>query len=355
MAKGFEGFIAIVPETKGWGSAVFTEGKYIYADSESLQLNKEYIERPDKITYGRSMKASSRVSGVQKPGGAITYQFRSDDSLHVLMSHFQQYIGTNVGAVGTALYTFVPTKGEPNWGGSAFGTGTYGAAGGDMYTVGVYKKLFNTSSNGGTNAFAFTSGVVDQLELTLTAGQDAKLVPTFKFYDVNAGTVLGTNRDPNNTVFGSYSAKSSFMSWNGTLSFAGGNLDITSIKITSKNNTEDRQVLGRKNPSKYPFGRFLISGSLELDFPKDGMKYIGSMLTNEGFSITGSLYNGANDYLTFNLPTCKYAPFEVNFAGGQSETTFSVPFVAYESEDGVTSPFTVQVGCYGWGSAFNKL
>lgn len=355
MAKAFEGWLVIVPETRGWGSNTFTEGKYIYADSESLQVNKEFTERPDKITYGRSMKASSRISGVQKPGGPINYQFRSDDSLHVFMAHFQMYTGTAVGSAGTALYTFVPTKGEPNWVGSNFGTGTYGAATGDMFTVGVYKKLFNTSSNGGTNGFAYTSGIVDQLELTLTAGQDAKLVPSFKFYNVDPGTVFGTNRDPSNTVFGSYSQKSSFMSWVGTLSFAGQSIDITSIKITSKNNTEDRAVLGRLNPSKYPFGRFLISGSLDLDFPKDGMKYIGSMLSNQGFSITGSLYNGANDYVTFNLPNCKYAPVEVNFAGGQSETTFSIPFVAYESEDGGTSPITVQVGCYGWGSVFNKL
>ncbi len=355
MAKGFEGFLAIVPETKGWGSSVFTEGKYIYADSEALQINKEFIERPDKITYGRSMKASSRISGVQKPGGAVTYQMRSDDSLPVFMAHFQQYIGTNVGAVGTALYTFVPTKGEPNWGGSSFGTGTYGAAGGDMYTVSVYKKFFNTSQNSGTNGQRYSSGIVDQLEINLTAGQDAKLVPTFKFFDVDAGTVLGTQLDPSNTVFGSYSQKSSFMSWNGTMSFAGNSIDITSVKITSKNNTEDRQVLGKKNPSKYPFGRFMISGSLELDFPKDGVKYIGSMLNNGSFTVTGSMFNGVNDFVTFNLPNCRYAPFEVNFAGGQGETTFSLPFVAYESEDGLTSPVTVQVGCYGFGSAFNKL
>jgi len=219
----------------------------------------------------------------------------------------------------------------------------------------VYKKLFNTTQNSGTNGMAFTSGVVDQLEITMTAGQDAKLAPTYKFYNVDAGTALGTQLDPSNTVFGSYSAKSSFMSWNGTLSFAGQSIDITSIKVTSKNNTEDRQVVGRKNPSKYPFGRFMISGSLELDFPKDGIKYIGSMLGNEGFAVTGSFYNGPHDYMTINMPNCKYAPFEVNFAGGQGETTFSLPFVAYESENGLVSPITVQVGCTGFGSAFNKL
>lgn len=355
MAKGFEGFLAIVPERNGWGSSVFGEGKYVYADSESLQVGKEFIERPEKITWGRAQKASSRISSLQKPGGAITYQMRSDDSLHVLMAHFQNYIGTNVGAAGSALYTFTPTKGEPDWGGSTFGTGTYGAPLGDMYTVGVYKKLFDTESNGGTNGFAFTSGIVDQLEISLTAGQDAKLTPTFKFYNVNAGTALGTLLNPPNAVFGSYSSKNSFMSWNGTLSFAGQSLDITSIKIVSKNNSEDRSVIGRQNPSKYPLGRIMVSGSLELDLPKDGMKFVGSMLSNEGFQITGSLYNGPHDYLTFDMANCKYDPFEVNFSGGQGETTFSIPFQAYESENGASAPLRIQVGVLGWGSAFNKL
>lgn len=354
MAKGFEGWVAVVPETKGWGSSTIAEGKFIFADSEALQVNKEFIERPEKITYGRASKASSRISSLQKPGGAITYQMRSDDSIHVLMAHFQMFMGTSAGTLGTSTYTFVPSKTEPNWVGSAFGTGTYGAAAGDMFTVGVYKKFFNTTSNGGTNGMAFSSGIVDQLQINLTAGQDAKLIPNFKFYSVDAGTAIPTTRDPNNTTLGSYSTKSSFISWNGTLSFAGAALDITSISINSQNNSEDRQVLGKLNPSKYPFGRYMVSGSLELDLPKDGLKYVGSMLSNLSFAITGSLYNGADDYMTFNLPACKYNPFEINFANGQSETTFSIPFVAYESEDGGTSPITIQVRTTGWGSAFNR-
>lgn len=357
MAKGFEGWLAVVPETKGWGSSAFTQGDYWNADSESLQINKEFIERPEKITFGRALKASSRISGVQKPGGAITYQPRSNDCIPVFMAHFQKYVATSLGgtASGSVLYTFVPTKTEPNWTGSAFANGNYTAASGDMFTVGVYKKFFDTSSNGGTNGMAFTSGVVDQLQMTYTAGQDAKLTPTFKFYNVDAGTPLSSARNPNNAVFGSYSTRSSFISWNGTLLFDGNSLDITSITINSQNNTEDRSVLGRKNPSKYPFGRFLISGSLDLDLPKDGLKYVGSMLANGTFSITGSLYNGANDYVVFNLPQCCYNPFDINFANGQSETTFSIPWQAYESEDGSTAPVTIQVGATGWGTAFNHI
>lgn len=360
MAKGFEGWMAVVPETLGWGSQTFTAGNYLHVDSETLQINKEFIERPEKITYGRALKASSRISSLQKPGGAMTFQARSDDAIPILMAHYQNYIGTWVGGtlgtlLGSVLYTFTPSKNEPDWSGNTWGTGTYGAAAGDMFTIGVYKKFFNTTDYSGTNAMAFKSGIVDQLQMTLTAGQDFKMTPTMKFYHVDAGTALPTTRDPNNSTFGSYSTKSSFISWNGTLAFAGGSLDITSITINSQNNTEDRQVLGRLNPSKYPFGRFLVSGSLELDLPKDGLKYVGSMLANSAFTITGSLYNGALDYMTFNMPACRYNPFEINFANGQSETTFSIPFVAYESEDGGTAPIIIQVSTVGWGTAFARV
>lgn len=357
MAKGFEGWIAVAPETNGWGSSVFTAGNYLFVDSESLQVNKEFIERPEKITYGRSLKASSRISGVQKPGGALTFQPRSDDTIPILMAHYQKYIGSSSGgtATGSVVYTFHPSKGEPNWTGSAFGTGAYTAADGDMFTVSVYKKFFNTTSNGGTNAMAFTSGIVDQLQFHLTAGQDAKMTANMKFYGVDAGTAIPATRDPNNAVLGSYSTKSSFISWNGTLLFDGGSLDITSIAINSQNNTADRPVLGKKNPSKYPFGRVLVSGSLDLDLPKSGLQYIGSMLNNGTFTITGSMYNGAFDYMTFNMANCRYNPFEINFSNGQSETTFSIPFVAYESENGSTAPIVWQVGAVGWGTVFNHI
>jgi hypothetical protein len=357
MAKGFEGWIAVLPETKGWGSSTFTAGNYLNVDSESLQVGKEFIERPEKITFGRALKASSRISSLQKPGGALTFQPRSDDCIPVFMSHYQCYNATWVGSntSGTVVYTFVPVKGEPNWVGSSFTTGTYGAIAGDMYTSAVVKKFFDTTSNGGTNAMWFSSGIVDQLQLTYTAGQDAKLTPTYKFYNVDAGTAIGTTRNPNNTVFGSYSTKSSFISFNGTVLVDGGSIDITSITINSQNNVADRQVLGRKNPSKYPFGRITVSGSLELDLPKDGLKYIGSMLTDQKFVITGSLYNGANDYITFNIPRACYNPFDINFSGGQGETTFSIPFVAYESEDGATAPISWQIGATGWGTIFNHV
>lgn len=357
MAKGFEGWLAVVPETKGWGSSTFTEGNFLYADSEALQINKEFIERPEKITFGRALKASSRISSLQKPGGAVTFQPRSNDCIPIMMAHFQNYVGSSQGgtATGSVVYTFTPTKLEPNWVGSAFTTGTYGVAAGDMFTVGVYKKFFNTTSNGGTNSMAFKSGIVDQLQITYTAGQDLKLAPNFKFYSVDAGTAIPATRDPNNAVFGSYSAKSSIMSFNGTLLFDGASLDITSITINSQNNTEDREVLGKLNPSKYPFGRYLISGSLELDLPKDGLKYVGSMLANGTFSVTGSFYNGAFDYITFNMPNCCYQPFDINFSGGQNETTFSLPFSAYESQDGGTAPIILQVGAIGWGTVFNHI
>lgn len=357
MAKGHEGWVAIVPETKGWGSSVFAAGNYLFADSETLSISKEFTERADKITYGRALKPSNRVNGPQKPGGGIQFQFRSDDVLPTLMSHYQMYKGSSQGgtATGTVVYDLVPSKSEPNWTGSAFGNGTYGAAAGDMFTVGVIKKFFDTTQNGGTNSMWFKSCIADSLEFNLTASDDAKMTANFKAYDVDAGTALGASLNPSNASIGSYSTKPSFIAWVGTLLFAGQSLDITTISFTSANNTEDRSIIGRKNPSKYPLGRVSVKGKIDLDIPKDGLKWMGSQLADGTFAVSGTLYNSVNDSVIFAMPMCKYESFEMNLAGGNSESTFSIPFVAYESEDGGTAPIKWTVRTTGYGTVFDHI
>lgn len=355
MSKGFDGWIALVPETKGWGSTTYTKGHFLHVDSEAVHINKEFKERPEKIVFGRSLKPSSRVSGQQMPGGDLTYQFRSDDCLAILGAHYQNYVATSLGgtATGTVKYTFTPAKTEPNWIGSAFGTGTYGADPGDMYTVGVYKKIFNTGSYNGTNGFRFSSGIVDSIEMTLAPNDDAKMKLGLKFYGVDGGTKLGTALDPPNSTLGSYSSLSSFMSWNGTLTVAGESLGITSMNITTKNNSETKNIIGYINPTRYPQGRFEVSGSFDVDLPKDGLKWIGSMLANRTFAIAGTLFNSTYDQVTISVPAAYYKTMELDLKGGQAETTFSIPFVAYESEDGATSPITLAVTTQGWGTVFD--
>lgn len=349
MAKAFNGFVWVQPEDKGWlGTSTAIRGQFLYADSESLGINKDIRERPNKITYGRALKSSTRVMGKQSPGGDIEFQFRSEDLPHILMAHYQKFIGTAFGtAAGSCQYTFVPEKGIPNYtGGSAFGTGVYTAAAGDLFTVTVGKKFFNTTQNGGTNAQLFKSCVVDDLEFKLDANDDAKLKASFKAGNVDVGTAIALN---DNSALGSYSVKPSFESWSGTIFYDGGTLELNKLSIMSKNNLDERLVIGKLNPTNYRFGRIEVSGSLDLDMPFDGMKYFGSQLSGSSFAITATLYNSANDWVTFNMPKCCFKPFEAQLKGG-AETTFTLPFVAYESDDGSTAPITVTVQTSTWGS-----
>lgn len=358
MSKGFDGWIALVPETKGWGSSVYAKGNFLHVDSEALHINKEFKERPEKIVFGRSLKPSSRVSGQQNPGGELTFQPRSDDCLPALAAHFQNYTATSLGgtASGTVQYTFTPAKTEPNWLGSAFGTGVYGADPGDMFTVGVVKKIFNTTQYGGTNGFKYSSGIVDSLEMTMAPNDDLKFKLGMKFYSVDAGTKLGTLLDPPlGTTMANYSTKTSFMSWTGTLTVAGEALGITGMTTMLANNSEVKNVIGRLNPIRFPQGRYGVEGSFEVDLPKDGLKWIGSMLANSPFALTGTFYNSDFDQVAFSIPNARYKTMELDLKGGAAETVFSIPFVGYESEDGSESPITVVVTTTGWGTSLDNL
>lgn len=355
MSKGFEGWIAVVPENKGWmGAFTAVRGNFLFADSESMQINQEIKERPGKLTYGRALKASNRVIGEQTPSGDIEFQFRSDDLPPLCMAHFQKYIGTAFGGsgtlVGSAQFTFVPEKGVPNMSGSSYGTGNYTSAKGDAYTVGVVKSFFQTTQNGGTNAQWYKSCLVDELMFSMVAGDDAKLKASFKSGNVDTGTAMTTLP---NSSFGSYSSLPSYEFWTATLAYAGGTVDLTKLEWASKNNMDAFRALGSKNPSRYRYGRYDISGSLDLDFPYDGLKYFGSMIGGSAFTLTATMYNGTSDWVTFNMPNCRLKPIEANFKGGDQETAFALPFVAYESEDGSTAPVTVVVHTLTYGSTPN--
>ena len=352
--KGFEGNIAVVPETNGWGSNVYSVGNYLNADSESLTIGQEFKDRPDKLVYGRGDKPNSRTKGAQKPGGDVEFQFRSDDCLPILMAHFQKYIGSTLGgtATGTVLYTFVPTRTNPDWVGSTFGTGEYTSSSGDGYTVGVIKK-FKPTSAGTDNAQWFSSCIVDQLGFNLDADEDAKFTPSFKSYSVDEGTRLAV--DPPNAVFGSYSEKSAFDSFSGTLSIGGKTtFKVTSFSFTSANNSEDRSSIGYINPQDYDFGKYGLTGVMQIDAPNDALSHIGSMVADKTFAITGTLFNSINDQVTINMPYLRYDPFDVNLAGGNAQTEYGLPFKAFESQNGSTAPIIIKVRTTGMGSAFTK-
>lgn len=352
MSKGYEGFILLVPENKGWrGSSDLIRGNFLFADEENLSINQDITERPGKITYGRSLKASNRVIGKQTPGGDMTFQFRSDDLPIICLGHFQKFIGTQYSGtlIGSAQYTFVPEKGIPNYSGSAYGTGAYTGAKGDTFTFGVVKKYFDTAENGGSNAVWFKSCIVDELMFSCAAGDDAKCKASIRAASMDTGTPIGSLFNPNSSL-GSYSTNSSFQWWSATLTYGGGTLDVTKFEWTSKNNLEEYMALGSKNPSKYRYGRYDISGSFDLDFPYDGLKHFATMIGGSAFAVVATLYNGTSDWCSFSFPNCRLKSTEANMKGGDQETAFSLPFTAYESENGSTAPVTVTVHTTTYGS-----
>lgn len=352
--KGFNSSIAVIPETKGWGSTVYTEGHYLYVDSINLSPNQEFKDHPDKLVYGRGEKASTRTIGPQKPGGDVEFQFRANDCIPTMMAFFQKYDGTQLGGTdtGTSMYTFVPEKGVPDHVGSSFGTGSYTSPAGDLFTVGVLKKLNNADS--GDTAEMYSSNIVDQLVINIPADDDAKMTPTFKSGVYDGGTRITLN--PNNTTFGSYSTLNPFDGFEGTFSVGGdATLDITNITLTLANQTDDRTVLGQLNPSKYDMGKTKITGVIQVDAPDESLLHLGSMLADSAFAVTGTMFNSLNNQITINLPNCKYDPFEVNPTGANAVVEYGIPFTAYESENGETSPITVTVRTTGIGSAFDKI
>lgn len=354
MAKGFEGYIAILPETGGWGATAYQQGHFLYCDSESLSIGQEFVDRTDKLVQGRSEKAASRTIGAQKPNGDIEFQMRSNDVVATLMAHFQKHTGSSIGGTqtGTANYVFVPEKGQPDWVGSTWGTGGYTASAGDIFTVGVLRKILD-NSDGTDNSTWFKNCIVDKLVFKLDGNDDAKISASIKAKTVDVGTHIGSNLNPPSTL-GSYSTLTPFEGYEGTFSIGGRtDLSITSITFTSENTSEDRSVLGYINPQKYDFGRYKLTGVAQIDAPKEALLHLGSMASDLSLAITGTLFNGVNDYITINMPNCKYQPFDVNLSGANSTTEYGLAFKAFESADGATAPITVTVRTTGMGSYFN--
>lgn len=351
MSKGYDGWIA-VQEGNGWGSTTVREGIALYVDSVDLGPNKEFTERPEKITYGRSLKASMRTSGAQKPGGSVDFQPRSDDFPMLAMAHYQMYEGTVAASVAT--YTIVPVKTQPDWSGASYGSGSYTTAAGDMFVVDVWQKMHNAES-GTANLQKYSSSIVDELTVTAAANEDLKMSLSFKSDSYGSSYSSDAVNPGGASAVGSYSTNSQFEYFVGTLSIAGDSstaIDITNFSVTSKNGAEERIVIGQLNPSKYPFGRMMVEGEFAMDLPNDGLKHMGSMLNDTAFSISGTWFNAADDQISVTMPNCRRNPFSVNQSGGEETNEMTVPYTAYESADGNTAPITWTVITAGLGSAF---
>jgi len=351
MANGYEGWINI-REDAGWSDEAGTqEGYYLKAKELTVDSGQEFIENDDLIVNGRGYKSSTRIKGASKPVASINSQIRSNDFAMIAMSNFQMYTGTVES--GTAEYTFVPSKCSPKFvRGSGYGTGGYTSDAGTLFTVEITEKLnCETTGNGQVIQGAFC----DELTFNAELNESVMVNASMKGRDFDE-IDLGTATDPDNSTYGSYSSNAAFSHFSGTLSFAGQTgYIVSSFSFTHANQTEGRIGLGSINPVKYSWGKSQVTGEIAMDLPDDATLQLGSMLSDTEFAITGTWYNSAHDRITVSIPRAKRQPFAIQHASGEEVMTQTIPFRAFESEDGDTAPITMLITTTGLGSAFEVV
>lgn len=345
MPSFFEGFLSVF-EDDWLGGTSFNFPQVLHADSETLTLNKNIQEKAVQVSDSRVSKSDSLIYRETKPEGEITYQFRSADIVKTLYSHFQlaTFEGSN-----PYRYGFYPKPRPLNW--ELRGTFTQGAysvnTDGQPYTVSVLKKMYDTTQNGGTNAFFFKHGVCNRLRFDVRNSEDAKAIAAFKFTEVDAGTPVSAN--PPQAAVGTYATTRSFYSWVATVSVGGQALDVSGFSIDSDQNFQEFTRVGKLQPENYQLSSYRLSGQFELDLPQDSFSYVASMFSGQTFSFMATLRNGTNDQVVFDLPHCKRMPFDYRQTPNQSLRA-AIPFNAYESNG--TYPIKVTVFTdYNFGAA----
>lgn len=344
MAKGHEGFISIY-ENLTWLDGEPINPQALWVESESLGLVPDIKHKDDLAGASRASQGSSFELGPVKPSGAITVPLRASDSYKLLYSHFQY--GSNLGTDvdGNQQWRFYPSAASPNFDFGLRGDGPYGGTG-YVFPVTVLKKYNNKNAS---NAQWFHSGVTDSLEFTFSSEETSKVKAEFKFATFYNGTNLGSAYVPGGTLAGTYSYARPFEYWHGTVVIGGMSLEITDLTFQSKNNLEEKTILGRSSPWGFGFGKYSCEGYFSLDMPDDGLRYIGSALTNSTFAITGSFLAGTNA-MTFSMPYCRYRNFDVLPNNQNATWRLRIPFSALEN--GGTAPITVGVTTFSDASVF---
>jgi len=335
MSQKHEAHISVW-EDLTWRGTTHVNPLPLYVDSESLTVNKNIRDLQNLAKDGRVAKVESQVGANLAPAGNVTFQPRSDDCAAILFSHFQT--GSMTGAAGAYTYTMFPSKNMPTYTNNALrSVGTYGGTSGDVYSISFLKKYFDTDENGGTNSIYFAQGICDSIGFDINAGADFVLSCDYKFREVVIGTAIAGN--PQSTGYGTYCGKAPWEWFEGTVLVEGEALTLDRLKWTCSNNITPKFVAGRQDADWFAFGDHVTEGNFDLNFPKDGMLQIGSMIGTKSFSIVGTLFKSGTELLTFGMPNCIRKPFDVSL--NSQRVNVGIPFIALE-KDG-ESPATITV------------
>lgn len=314
-----DGFLSVIPERGGVNSGTLGTGQKLAFYNDTLEIRKRFAEY-EGVTDSRQFKGRHDLG--ERPQGGFSYTLKTNDSIPLFMSHFQNRHGSNLNG-GTTYYEFAPAFPSPTIKGSSFGTGTYGYATFNAYTVSVYKAIHGTG-------YHFKSGICDSLNFFFLPIGVAEVNADFRF---GTASLVGTSQMGS---VGTYSRLPALPLSTATIYFAG--LPITSMQINSKNNLKESNVVGTE-ANLYRFGNYEVTGRVTVDMPKDSLAYIGSMLSNQSFSVYGTLSNSAKDKFVFQMPTCKLDYFDTTI----NNDIMEIPFRAYASEDGSTPPLKLML------------
>jgi hypothetical protein len=314
-----DGFLSVIPELGGYNAGTLGRGQRLAISYDDLEVRKRYVD----YEVGASSRAFKGHTDLgERPQGGFTYSLKTNDSIPLFMSHFQKRYGTRLNNA-TTYYEFTPAFPGPIMSGSAFGQGTYGYGSYNAFTVSVYKAIYGTG-------YHFKSGLCDTIDFLFMPSGVAEVSADFRF----ATSSIVTTASMGST--GTYSTLPTLPLSTANIYFAG--LPITSMQIHSNNHLKEVNTVGTEI-NRYRFGVHEVTGRVTVDLPKDSLAYIGSMLSNQAFSVYGTLSNSAMDRFVFQMPTCKLDYFDASIQNDIME----IPFRAYASEDGVTPPLKLML------------
>lgn len=330
MARGYDGWVSLFEDDFFNGNS-FLDPQPIFVDNETLGINMDIRKRQPQLGAGRFRGTEYMVPIVAKPQGGLTYQFRSDDCLKVVYSHFQS------GVYNGSYYSFYPAKSNLDY-----------TSDKPVYTISARKRLGQWSGTE-VNTIFFKHGICDTLTLSLDANDDAKITSNFRFLDYSFETAT---QNPGGSAYGSYSANKPYYAWAGTIFMDGTHVDwLTSIQITSAQTFQEFLPLGTRKPALYKNNDYKVTGNLKFDLPPGGYGQLIDMIGTKSFSLSGTLYNSSHDWFSFSMPVCRRLPFESQTPAGNQQASLSMPFEALSSGNTPQVTFNVMTD-YAFLDAF---
>jgi len=369
--QGWELLFRISENPNGFGSALGQgEGMYIELTSDDSGLNQQVRERDDRMRRGRFPPAESFTVDEAEPGGGNTYVPRSDDILPFLMSHFQcvryEPVGTVHLGIGTGTLTFVPIQDPPDWSGTVWGTSSDGIAAttADVFGMNI-EKIYGQNLETGqytNNGLLIENNIVTTLELAQRLGEDLMLTFQHEGKNGDPSASFGAAYFPDEITGagskGSYSEKSMFVDWQGTVSYAKGGvgttLELQEINYTFDNGQEGRRRLGTKNRVRFPYsGRPRHTGELQWEFDRSDV--LDDIVNKGSVAITSRWHGGDLDWLEIWQPHCLLLPADPKGAGGDASVMHTQPFRAFPANGTpasiikVCTTFATQVWSFPFG------